>query len=80
MDQGIGRRAGQRGFAWPECMEAGAEFAFGTDTPTAPHSALANLWIASMRRSAFEPDLPPNVPEFALSVARSIEHATRSAA
>jgi predicted amidohydrolase YtcJ len=37
---------------------AGARLAFGTDTPTAPHPPLPNMFIASTRRSALQPEVP----------------------
>jgi predicted amidohydrolase YtcJ len=70
----------ERGYPWPEFTAAGARLAFGSDAPTAPHSPLANLYIAATRRSAVDPDLPPNVPRFALPLADALRHATYDAA
>jgi predicted amidohydrolase YtcJ len=70
----------ERGFAWPEFLAAGTTLAFGTDTPTANHEALANLFIATTRRSPGDPTLPAYRPDFALGVAEAVGHATRDAA
>src|SRR5690606_11213859 len=47
-----------RGFAWPEFLDAGARLALGTDTPTAPYEPLRNMYVAATRRSAIDPTLP----------------------
>lgn len=72
-------RAG-RGFAWPEYIAAGATLAFGTDTPTAPHQPLPNMYIASTRKSPGDPELTPHRPDFSLPLGEAIVHATRDAA
>ena len=69
-----------RGYPWPEMTEAGAVLAFGTDSPTAPSQPLPNMFVAATRRSAFDPDLAPNIGRYALPVATAIGHATRDAA
>ncbi|MGY1813598.1 amidohydrolase [Blastococcus sp. SYSU D00820] len=69
-----------RGYAWPEFSGSGARLAFGTDAPTAPHSPLRNLYIATTRRSALDTSLPPNIPGFALPLADALRHATHDAA
>jgi predicted amidohydrolase YtcJ len=76
----LGEPRSSRGFAWPEHLAAGSTLAFGTDTPTAPHQALPNMYIASTRRSPGHPDLAPHRPDFALPLADAIGHATRDAA
>ncbi|MGM7774520.1 amidohydrolase [Arthrobacter sp. KNU-44] len=70
----------ERGYPWSEFAEAGAQLAFGTDAPTAPFSALANLYVASTRRSALAPYLAPNVPALALSLEEALTFATSGAA
>lgn len=70
----------ERGFAWPEFTEAGAVVAFGTDAPTAPNAPLPNMFIATTRRSAIDPGLPPNNPQFALPMAEAFAHGTADAA
>ncbi|MEY9951502.1 amidohydrolase [Leifsonia sp. EB34] len=69
-----------RAFPWPEYEEAGALLAFSTDSPTAPHQALANLYVASTRASALDPSVPAVHPQYALPLARAVAHATRDAA
>jgi predicted amidohydrolase YtcJ len=70
----------ERGFPWPEMTSAGAVLAFGSDAPTAPHPPLPNMFIATTRRSALDPDLEPNLPRYALPLAEALAHATRDAA
>jgi predicted amidohydrolase YtcJ len=70
----------ERGYPWPEFVDAGARLALGTDTPTAPHQPLHNMYVAATRRSAIDPALPPNLPRYALPLADAIRHATRDAA
>ncbi|MBT2486378.1 amidohydrolase [Microbacterium sp. ISL-108] len=69
-----------RAFPWPEYEEAGALLAFSTDAPTAPHDALANMYVASTRASALDRSVPATHPQFALPLAAAIGHATRDAA
>ncbi|MFE0019884.1 amidohydrolase [Amycolatopsis sp. NPDC059021] len=69
-----------RGYPWPEFSAAGAVVAFGSDAPTAPHPPLPNMFIATTRRSAVDPRLAPNVPEYALPLAEALAHGTRHAA
>lgn len=70
----------ERGYPWPEFSRAGATLAFGTDAPTAPYQPLPNMFIATTRRSAIDPTLPPNLPGYALPLIDAIGHATRDAA
>ncbi|MFJ4169763.1 amidohydrolase family protein [Paenarthrobacter sp. NPDC089714] len=70
----------KEGFAWPWMTEAGARLAFGTDSPTSPHAPLPNMYVATTRASALDSSAGTNVPEFALPLAESIEHATRDSA
>ncbi|WP_449408543.1 amidohydrolase [Microbacterium maritypicum] len=69
-----------RAFAWPEYEDAGALLAFSTDAPTAPHEALANMYVAATRASALDPHVAAVQPQFALPLDRAIAHATRDAA
>ena len=69
-----------RGFPWPEITDAGGTLAFGTDSPTSPYAPLPNMFIAATRRSALDPSLEPNVPEFAMPLEDSIAYATRGSA
>ena len=70
----------RRGFAWPEYLDTGATLAFGTDTPTANHEPLPNMFIAATRCSPSDPNLPAYVPEFALPLADAVGYATRVSA
>ncbi len=76
----LGAERSARGFAWPEYEDAGALLAFSTDTPTAPHEALPNLYIATTRKSALDPSCAANEPELAVSLGNAVLHATRDAA
>lgn len=69
-----------RAFAWSEYEQAGTLLAFSTDAPTAPHDALANMYVAATRASALSPGMPAAHPEAALPLERAIAHATGDAA
>ncbi|KJQ54848.1 amidohydrolase [Microbacterium sp. SA39] len=69
-----------RAFPWQEYEDAGALLAFSTDAPTAPHEALANMYVASTRASALDRSVAAIHPQFALPLAAAIGHATRDAA
>lgn len=69
-----------RGFPWPEMTEAGAQLVFGTDSPTSPQAPLANMFVASTRQSALNPELEANNPALAVPLMEAVEHATRDAA
>ncbi|WP_461474482.1 amidohydrolase [Microbacterium sp. HJ5] len=70
----------ERAFAWKEYEDAGALLAFSTDAPTAPYSALANMYVASTRASALDPSVEAVQPQHALPLERALGHATRDAA
>ncbi|KAL4910063.1 hypothetical protein BDW74DRAFT_186312 [Aspergillus multicolor] len=77
----LGPERVRRAFAYREFVEAGANVALGTDSPTAPHNALGNLYTATTRRSAREPDSQEVVNEhFKLSLAQAVSAATRGSA
>ncbi|KAL4754626.1 hypothetical protein BDW72DRAFT_189924 [Aspergillus terricola var. indicus] len=77
----LGPERVRRAFAYREFAEAGANVAIGTDAPTAPHSALKNLYTATTRRSAREPECQETVnEEFRLTLVQAISAATRNAA
>lgn len=76
----LGDERVDRAFPWPEYEDAGALLAFSTDAPTAPHEALANMYIATTRASALDPSVPAVHPQYALPLERAIGHATRDAA
>ncbi|WP_221585963.1 amidohydrolase [Microbacterium sp. G2-8] len=69
-----------RGFAWREYEDAGAALAFSTDTPTAPHEPLHNMYVAATRASALDPSVAAVQPEHAIPLERAIVHATADAA
>ncbi|KAI1810528.1 amidohydrolase family protein [Poronia punctata] len=71
----------ERAFAYTDFLKGGAVLALGSDAPTAPHSALRNLYTATTRRSAREPELEDRVnPHFALELAAAIAGATEGSA
>ena len=76
----LGDERVDRAFPWPEYEDAGALLAFSTDAPTAPHDALANMYIAATRASALDRSVPATHPQYALPLERAIGHATRDAA
>lgn len=76
----LGDERVDRAFAWPEYEDAGTLLAFSTDAPTAPHEALANMYVAATRASALDRSAPAVHPHFALPLDRAIAHATRDAA
>lgn len=76
----LGPDRAQWGFAWPEYLAHGTTLAFGTDTPTAAHHALPNMFIAATRRSPYVAEAAPLRPDFALPLERAVVHATRESA
>lgn len=76
----LGPTRSARGFAWPEFLAHGTTLAFGTDTPTADHRALPNMFIASTRRSPNVPAAVPLRPDFALPLEQAVVHGTHHSA
>ena len=76
----LGPARSARGFPGKELVKAGARLVLGTDAPTAPYAPLPNMFIAATRRSALEPSLPPNIPDFALPLDDALTYATANAA
>ncbi|PYI25040.1 amidohydrolase 3 [Aspergillus indologenus CBS 114.80] len=77
----LGAARCRRAFAYAEFVRAGGPVAIGTDAPTAPHSALRNLYTATTRRSARDPALPvPVNPAFALTLLEAVVAATAGSA
>ena len=76
----LGDDRAQRGFAWREFLAVDTTLAFGTDTPTAPHEPLHNMYIAATRRSPGDPTLAPHRPDNALPLEQAVGHGTRDAA
>ncbi|KAF6818770.1 amidohydrolase [Colletotrichum sojae] len=77
----IGEHRCGRAFAYSDFADGGAPVAIGSDAPTAPHHFMNNLYIATTRRSAREPELETVVnPQFALSLCDVVAGATEGAA
>ena len=77
----LGEERCGRAFAYREFADGGAHLALGSDAPTAPHHPLPNIYTATTRRSAREPDLPDAVnPHFALELAAAVAAATEGSA
>ncbi|WP_034274775.1 amidohydrolase [Haloechinothrix halophila] len=76
----LGDERAERGFAWPEFSGAGAKLAFGTDAPTAPHPPLPNIYIATTRKSALDPELPARQPDLAIPAPDALVHGTADSA
>lgn len=55
-DSLLGLERRKRAFAYREFLDEGVTLALGTDAPTAPNLPLQNLYIATTRKSAREPD------------------------
>jgi hypothetical protein len=76
----LGEQRCKRAFAYKEFADHGATIAIGTDAPTAPYSALENLYIASTRRSAKSPQsLATTNQNFALPLHSALAAATKGA-
>ncbi|KAE8151574.1 amidohydrolase 3 [Aspergillus avenaceus] len=77
----IGKHRCARAFAYREFLDGGAPMALGTDSPTAAHAALPNLYNATTRRSAIEPQCTDVVnAHFGLPLAAAITAASTGAA
>ncbi|KAL3474032.1 amidohydrolase 3 [Aspergillus californicus] len=77
----IGHDRCKRAFAYKEFLDGGAPLAIGTDAPTAPHFPFPNLYNATTRRSAVEPETTTTVnSHFGLSLAEAATAATTGAA
>ncbi|PYI24751.1 amidohydrolase 3 [Aspergillus japonicus CBS 114.51] len=77
----LGEARCRRAFAYAEFVRTGGPVAIGTDSPTAPHSALRNLYTATTRRSARDPALAVTVnPAFALTLLEAVVAATAGSA
>ncbi len=68
-------------FPYSAFAKFGAALALGTDSPPAPYNPLPNLYIATTRRSALEPEREDQTtPRFALDMAGAVSAATLGAA
>ena len=76
----LGDERVERGYPWAEMTSSGVRLAFGTDSPTSPFHPLANMYVATTRRSALNPALPANVPGQSVPLEEAVVHATRDAA
>ncbi|KAI7674769.1 hypothetical protein KC319_g4747 [Hortaea werneckii] len=77
----LGKDRCKRAFAYRDFLDAGANLAIGSDTPTAPHRTLQNLYVATTRRSLREPENTQTVnPNFALSLSQAVSSATYGSA
>jgi predicted amidohydrolase YtcJ len=77
----LGQERCDRAFAYREFLDHGAPLALGTDAPTAPHMPLANLYVATTRKSAKKPSLTETVNEhFVLPLASAVSAATAGSA
>ncbi|KAF2871231.1 amidohydrolase family protein-like protein [Massariosphaeria phaeospora] len=71
-----------RAFAYKEFADHGATLSLGSDTPTAPHDVMQNLYVATTRKSARQPqagDAPLN-EHFKLGVAEAVSAASAGTA
>lgn len=72
----------RRAFAYSDFADHGAHLTIGSDSPTAPYSPLPNLYVATTRKSAKQPeaeDAPVNA-NFRLELAQAVGAATTGAA
>ncbi|KAF7593014.1 hypothetical protein BBP40_012173 [Aspergillus hancockii] len=77
----IGEERCGRAFAYREFLDHRAHVAIGTDSPTAPHLPFRNLYTATTRRSAREPESTATVNEhFGLSLLEAVSAATAGSA
>ncbi|KAL1601994.1 hypothetical protein SLS59_005160 [Nothophoma quercina] len=78
----LGPERVKRAFAYSEFADHGAALAIGSDSPTAPYAPLPNLYVATTRKSARQPeagDAPVN-GNFRLELAQAVSAATSGAA
>lgn len=77
----LGEQRRGRAFAYREFLDDGVSIALGTDAPTAPNLPLPNLYTATTRRSAREPESKEVVNEhFVLPLLDAFSAATFGAA
>jgi predicted amidohydrolase YtcJ len=72
----------KRAFAYSDFADHGAHLTIGSDSPTAPYAPLPNLYVATTRKSAKQPeekDAPVNA-NFRLDLAQAVGAATSGAA
>ncbi|KAH6685825.1 amidohydrolase 3, partial [Plectosphaerella plurivora] len=77
----LGAKRATRAFAYREFADAGALLALGSDSPTSPYAPFENLYVATTRRSAREPEYTETVNEnFRLGLCESVVASTDGAA
>lgn len=77
----VGQDRCKRAFAYKEFLDGGAPLAIGTDAPTACHFPFPNLYNATTRRSALEPQNVDTInPHFGISLTEAATAATSGAA
>ncbi|KAK7416852.1 hypothetical protein QQX98_004910 [Neonectria punicea] len=77
----IGSHRCTRAFAYREFADSGALITLGSDSPTAPWDPLKNLYTATTRRSAREPECEETVNKhFRLGLCEAVAAATAGAA
>jgi predicted amidohydrolase YtcJ len=77
----IGPHLWDRAFAYKEFLDHHACVAFGTDAPTARHLPLPNLYNATTRKSATQPQMTERtMPHQALTMSQAFHAATAGAA
>jgi predicted amidohydrolase YtcJ len=78
----LGPERVKRAFAYSEFADHGATLAIGSDTPTAPYAPLPNLYVATTRKSARQPDAgyEPVNGNFRLELAHTVTAVTKGAA
>ncbi|KAF1836088.1 amidohydrolase family protein [Decorospora gaudefroyi] len=78
----LGPERVKRAFAYSEFEHHGATLAIGSDTPTAPYAPLPNLYVATTRKSARQPDAgdEPVNANFRLGLAQAVTAVTNGAA
>lgn len=77
----IGPHLWDRAFAYKEFLDHHACVAFGTDAPTARHLPLPNLYNATTRKSATQPQMTDRTtPHQALTMSQAFHAATAGAA
>lgn len=69
-----------RAFPYREFSDGGAPLALGSDSPTAPHAPLGNIYVGTTRRSYREPESVETVnAHFALGLCEAVAAATEGA-
>ncbi|KAI1267823.1 amidohydrolase family protein [Xylariaceae sp. FL1019] len=77
----LGEERVKRAFAYREMADGGAVLALGSDTPGAPYQPFTNIYTATTRRSAREPECKETVnPHFALELSAAIAALTEGTA